>query len=482
LDVFLGSNWNIMVAQAQFITDLLKSLKVKYQELLDDAIEFYEEYESLYGVYAKEKKRIVEIEQQLVTIQNYKEKHGVYPQIKDHTDAETYLDELDRLKSKAEHDLKSVEPEVMKGFERRTTMLSKISKSIAAMMLEDKDASQFIATMMLRAPLPNDHTRCPVNEKSKPIYIAALSACLIKRLIKHNVLDNDYISSRFPTKVEIENGVKEYNQEQTATYIDEVLIPVITACLIHNIGSYSSEAEAIYQGNRYQVLEEQERKTLIQAIHDNTDKYLKFGLGEPSHEQYEDPEVFQQQLDKYTLTKSIVDGYSQALDPIGNLLRLPMIYSSFMMSTKQQHDFRISFKAFDILKGGVDKGVVSKEFGTEFLKMVGHYPLGTGIFFISKETKLPERAVVTGLNPPKTTSAIVKQLTRRQVKFDDHTQVCASKGYIISNEVARRDSDFGTEYYKKQFPNGFFWNPAEPWERDIDHKKFWRRDNNIKSN
>ena len=475
-----------MVAKAQFITDLLKSLKVKYQELLDDAIEFYQEYETLYGVYAKEKRRIREIEHQLTTIQNYKEKHGIYPQIKDQPDAEAYLKELDKLKLRAETDLRKVEPEVVKGFDRRSTMLTSISRKIAVMMMEDKDASQFITTMMLRAPLPNDHTRCPTNEKNKPLYIAALSACLVKRLIKNSGLEaalgSDYITSRFPTKVEIENGVKEYNQEQTEVYINEVLTPIITASLIHNIGSYSPDAEAIYQGNRYQVLEEEERKVLIKAIHDNTDNYLKYGIGKPSHADFEEPELYQKAVDKYQLIAAILDGYSQSLDPHGNLLRVPMIYSSFMMSTKQKHDFRVSFKAFEILKGGVEKGVVHKEFGEEFLRMVGRYPLGTGIFFISRETKMPERAVVTGLNPPKTSSAIVKQLTRRQVKFDDHTQVCASKGYIISNEEARRDSDFGTEYYKKQFAKGFFWNPAEPWERDIDHQKFWRRDNNIKSN
>ena len=480
--MFLGTSWNIIVAQSQFITDLLKSLKIKYQELLDDAMEFYQEYESLYGIYEKETQRIVEIDQQLSTIQKYKEKHGVYPQIKDHADAETYLDELSRLKNRAEHDLQQVKPAVVKGFERRKQMVHGISKSISSMMLADKDASQFITTMMLRAPLPNDHQRCPTNEKNKPIYIAALCVSLISRLIKYSSIENDYIVSRYPTKIEIEYGVKEFDQEQADRYIEEVLTPVITACLIHNIGSYSSEAEDIYQGNRYQVLEEEDRKLLIKAIHDNTDRYFKYGLGKPSYEDFDDPEKYQEELDKFSLTNEILEGYSQALDPIGNLLRLPMIYSSFMMSTKQQHDFRIAFKAYDILKSGIEKGVVNKDFGDEFLKMVGHYPLGTGIFFISKESKLPERAVVTGLNPPVPSSAIVKQLTRRQVKFDDHTQVCASKDYIISNEGARRSSDFGTEYYKKQFPNGFFWNPAEPWERDIDHKKFWRRDNSIKKN
>lgn len=471
-----------MVTPAQFITDVLKSLKIKYQALLDDADQFFLDYDALYGVYAKETNRIKEIQHQLSTIEAYKDENGVYPQIKDHADAATYLDELARLRQRAEHDLQLVEPEVLKGFERRREMLKDISKDIANLMLTDKDASQFIATMMLRAPMPNDHLRCATNEKNKPIYIAALSACLLKRLVKSGVLDNEYIVSRFPNKTEIDNGIKEYDQQQAVKYIDDVLIPVISASLIHNIGSYSPEAQTIYQGNRYQTLEPEKSQRLIAAIHDNTDKYLNYGLGEPHVSHYNDPEKYQQEIDKFALSQAILNGYSQALDPIGNLLRVPMIYSSFLLSTKQKYDFKVCFKAFDILKSGINKSVVHKEIGTEFLKMVGRYPLGTGIFFISKETKLPERAVVTRLNPPMPSSAIVKQLTRRQIKFDDHTQVCASKDFIISNEQARRHSDFGTEYYKKQFPKGFFWNPSEPWERDIDHKKFWRRDNNIKSN
>lgn len=471
-----------MVAQSQFITDLLKSLKSKYQQLIDDAMAFYLEYDEIHGLYARENNRIHEIDQQLATIEAYKEKHGVYPQIKDHETAESYIEELNRLKDRADIDIRRVEPEVFKGFERRNEMLHSMSRSIAQMMITNKDASQFVATMMLRAPLPADHTRCPNNEKSKPVYIAALACCLLKRLVKQNKLDNKYIVTRFPKKIEQEHGLEEYNKEEVDLYITEVLQPIVTACLIHNIGSYSIDAERIYKGSRYKVLEEEDRKRLIKVVHDNTMNYLHYGIGKPSSARMFNPTEYQVAADKFEMMENVIKGYSKADDLLGNLLRVPMIYSSFILSTKQQHDFRITFKAFDILKSGLDKHVIHPLLGKEFLKMVGHYPLGTGIFFISKETNLPERAVVTGLNPPATTSAIVKQLTRRQVKFDDHTQVCVSKDYIISNEAARKASDFGPDYYEKQFPKGYFWNPAEPWERDIDHKKFWRRDNSIKKN
>lgn len=471
------------MAQPQLVTELLKTLKAKYQVVLDDAVLFYEQYESLYGVYAKESQRVIEIKHQLSTIHGYKKKHGSFPKIKGQDSTDAYIKELEKIKQRAQSEIDHVEPDVLEGFEKRQALLTDIANSIAKMMISERDASQFIATMMLRAPLPADSSRCPTNEKNKPIYIAALAISLLKQLTSQQLIEEDYISQRVPPLVPSESHPEqlEYPQEMLSDYINEVLNPIIIAVLIHNIGSYSVEAERIYKGNRYRMLDEEARKSLINIIHSATNDYLHYGFGKPQQEKMDETQ-FELEMGKFELTQNIVNDYPKSQSPIGNLLRIPMIYSSFMLSTKPQHDFKLSFKAYDILKSGIDKNVVYAPYGEVFLNMVGQYPLGCGIFFISKETGLPERAVVSSLNPPKPTSAIVKQLTRRQVKFDDHTQVAASEEYIVSNDIARKKSDFAAPYYKKQFPTGFYWNPAEPWERDIDHQKFWRRDNQIKSN
>lgn len=471
------------MAQPQLVTELLKTLKSKYQIVLDDAVLFYEQYESLYGVYAKESKRVSETEQQLATIHGYKKKHGVFPQIKGQSNAETYIKELEKIKNRAQSEIKIVEPDVLAGFEKRHLLLTDIANSIAKMMIIERDASQFIATMVLRAPLPADSNRCSTNEKTKPLYIAALTISLLKQLTSQQLIDNDYITQRVPPLVPSDTHPDqlEYPADLLNDYINDVITPIIIAVLIHNIGSYSVEAERIYKGNRYRMLDEDARKSLITIIHSNTNNYLHYGFGKPQ-QNTKDKSKFDLEMERFELTESIINNYSKSQSPIGNLLRIPMIYSSFMLSTKPQHDFKLSYKAYDILKSGIDKSVVYPPFGQIFVNMVGQYPLGCGIFFISKETGVPERAVVSSLNPPKPTTAIVKQLTRRQVKFDDHTQVAASEEYIVSNEIARTKSDFAEPYYKKQFPTGFFWNAAEPWERDIDHQKFWRRDNKIKSN
>jgi hypothetical protein len=466
------------------VTELLKSLKSAYQEVIDDAVDFYKEYETVYGLYARQTNKVEEAESQLTTIEKYKEKNGVYPQIKGYDTAEIYIDELNKLKSKAEQDISRVEPTVFKGFERRREWLNSIAKKIAKATLTDRDASQFIGTMMLRTPMPEDVNRCPNNEKNKPIFIAAQMVCLLRKLVETDNITEPFICERLPSLVHDEHhpDILIFDEESVDKYVEQVLTPIIIAALIHQIGSYSIEAELIFAGNRYRPLDETERKKLIRNIYDHSLNYLRYGLGQPQRYQYQLEAEFDDALYGYELTETLISNYTNSKHPMGNLLRIPMIYSSFMLSTKPSHDYKLVFKAYDILQSGVTKEVVYPKFAGVFLDMVGQYPVGSGVFFISKDTRYPERAIVSRINPSQPTSAIVKQLTRRQVMFDDHTQVEVSEDYLINNEDARINSDFTPSYFKKQYPKGFFWNPIEAWERDINHNKFWRRDNSVKRN
>jgi hypothetical protein len=471
------------MSQPQFVTELLNTLKSKYQLVLDDAVEFFAQYKTLHLIYAKESKRFEEIQHQLTTIYNYKKKHNVFPKIKGHSDAKSYLLELEAIKQRSQAEVDKIEPEIFAGFKKRQALLNDIATSIAKSTIHERDASQFIATMMLRAPLPADHNRCEINEKTKPIYISALVISLLTQLIGKGIIDDDYIISRIPSLSEHEKDpdLVEHHAEELNIYITEVLNPIIIAALLQNIGSYCMEAEAIYQGDRFQALDEDDRKVLIKTISENTNTYLNWGYGKPL-ERYWGEEQLNIELDKFDIIESIVKNYPKSQDPMGNLLRIPMIYSSFTLSTKHQHDFRFIFKAYDILNSGIEKKLVYQPYAEVFLNMVGKYPLGSGISFISLETGYPERAIVSALNPPEPTTAVVKQLTRRQVYADDHTQVAVTKDYIVSNSTARKNSEFDTSYYKKQYPNGYFWNPSEAWQIDLEHKKFWRRDNRLKPN
>ena len=473
------------MSQQPFIIELLNDLKLKYVELLDDAAKFYNEYDALYAVYAKEKARIEEIKLQVATIQSYREEYGVYPQIKDHPDAESYLAELDTIKERALQNLKKLEPSVIKGFTQRRAQLEQISNIIVENVIKEKDVNKFLTSIILNAPLENDHTRCPSNEKTKPIYIAAMAGKFLMQLAEQGKIEEAFITERVPKWVDsIEHpNQKELEPEMLKEFKASVLQPVVQAALIHNIGSYSLDAHRIFRGNRYRVLDEPTRKSLVRIIYDNTLNYLKYGLGEPDALRHKingkAPELEQE---KYKLLETLLTNFSKAQHPLGNVIRIPMIYSSFMLSTKLKHDYLLLYKAYDILTSGIEKQVIHPEYARVFQDMVGKYPLGTGLFFISKETHVPERAVVIGLNPSTPKAAIVKQLTRRQLQFDDHTQVEVSPEFNIANEGARRKSDFGPDYFKKQFPSGYYWNPAELWERDIDHNRFWRRDNQLKEN
>lgn len=472
----------------EFTTEQLKELKLLYVELIDNAVTFFQEYPELHLAHTRAAARLEETKRQLETIREYKQEHGVYPKIKNQDNTEEYLVELNAIQHKTEQLVSELAPKIDAGSKFRHALLQEVSNKIATHLFKEKDAAKFLTTMMLRAPLPSDHIRNLNNEKNKPIYIAALTVCFLKRLLRRSMVEHEFITSRIPEMVPSEENPEQMVAEpkMLAKFNSDVVIPLVKAALIHNLGSYSVDADKIYAGNRYRLLEEEDRKRLVRTIHDDTLCYLNEGLGlakiDIAKGEVENAETLKLEKDKFELMKTLITSYTNPRKPLGNILRIPVIYSSFMLSSKPKHKFELIYKAFDILKGGIDKEVMHKDYGEEFLRLVGRYPVGSGINFISKETHLPERAVVIGLNPPKVSTAIVKQVTKRQVQFDDHTQVAVSREYNIAYEEARNTSDFGDEYFEKQFPEGFYWNPAESWERDIDHVKFWRRDNKLKEN
>lgn len=467
-----------------FITDVLQQLKAAYVELVDDATEFFEHFDEVQAVYIRENKKLTEAKQQLKTILNYKAKNGTYPKIKDQDDAAVYVEELNQIKAKAEALLTELSPKVLKGFEKRRKMLDKMATVIIDYTIKDKDAGKFLTTIVLRAPHGQDRSRCPNNEKHRPLYTAALAIQLVAKLAQHNLIDDKYIQLHLPNWQELDELVNPLEDvpEAIENYKKRVLFPIVYACLIQNLGSYSPAAEALYEGKRYRPVDEETRRAQIKTIYEKSLIFFKYGVGLPQLQDFETESEFEQERQRAQMVEDILVNYNNPAHLLGNLIRVPMIYTSFILSTKQKYEYQTIFKAFDVLTSAIKKNIVKKEVADTLKAMVGRFPLGTGIYFISKETKMPERGVVIALDPTSPNNAIVKQLTKRQVQFDDSTQVEVTPEYNLLFEPARKASDFGPAYFKKQFPDGFYWNPADLWERDIDHVKFWRRDNNVKQN
>lgn len=473
------------MSQPLFITDLLQQLKSEYVEVIDDATSFYSKFSELQGFFLREKEKLEEVNNQLKTILGYKQKNGNYPKIKDQADVEVYLSELNQIKKKADENIAQLWPKIQKGFEQRKTILDKLAGALVDAAVKERDAGKFLTTIVLRAPLSGDPSRCPNNEKNRPLYTSALTIQLVSQLAQKELLDNKFIQLNLPNWSQSNEQVTtsdDDDDEALEGYKANVLMPIVKACLLQSIGSYSPEAEALYKGNRYRQVDEKTRKSQAKAIYENTLTYLKWGLGKPNRNEFDDDSLFEKALQRHQIMEEILVNYSNPAHLLGNLIRVPMIYASFILSTKPKFDFPTMFKAYDVLSSAIDKKVVRKDVANILKKMVGRFPLGCGLYFISKETNLPERGVVTTLNPSAPNNAIVKQLTKRQVQFDDITQVEVTPAYNILYEAARSSSDFGPAYFKKQFPDGLYWNPGPLWERDIDHAKFWRRDNKVRKN
>ncbi|MDC2889373.1 hypothetical protein [Psychrosphaera algicola] len=57
-------------------------------------------------------------------------------------------------------------PKIQKGFEQRRTILDKLAGTLVDAAVKERDAGKFLTTIVLRAPLSGDPSRCPNNEKT----------------------------------------------------------------------------------------------------------------------------------------------------------------------------------------------------------------------------------------------------------------------------------------------------------------------------
>ncbi len=116
---------------------------------------------------------------------------------------------------------------------------------------------------------------------------------------------------------------------------------------------------------------------------------------------------------------------------IGNLLKIPQIYTSVILSTKSNYAYEALPKVALVLEKGVEKGVYSKIAVDALLAITGVFPQGYGITYIPKDSDRQdldryEYAIVTGLYPKDVRQPVCRMVTRNL------TYNVSAQGCVIS--------------------------------------------------
>lgn len=271
-----------------------------------------------------------------------------------------------------------------------------------------RNCARLLGSLLLITPTENRKAG-QFNQRSKHLYKAVLSLLLLERMLADNQISNQYVLKHAGHRI---NAPKDKDEAAQCPYRNHVQIPLLLTALMQDIGQYHPDAQAILKGpdgdwDEFRVLEKEPRLRLLKLSYQQTLSYLKTGLGKNVYvgNSRQERDDFNQNEDEklkfiFTLLKSSLDPQQS----IGNLLKVPQVYASVVLSTKAVYDYESLPKAAMVLEKAAEKGALNKTAVDSFVRIVGYFPQGFGVTYIPKDSDRRdldryEYAIVTALYP-----------------------------------------------------------------------------------
>ena len=282
-------------------------------------------------------------------------------------------------------------------------------------------SAKFLGTLLLitdahKDDLPQQH------QLLKPLYKAALALRLVDDVLAKGNIKHSYLGKYI-------DSLSRYtgNQFWLERWKQELAFPIVKAALMQDIGLYHPAAEDVLYGNSkdkdpFRLLDELERKMLLKLNLQHSLAYLKLGLGIPiipanTKQEREKHNFIEQQALDFAL-ETIQDA-TILKNHVGDIIKTPQIYSSFVLSTKSDYNRKDVPKGYMVIEQLMKNGTLEQRIATCFLKMVGYFPQGFGIAYIATDDQgTPkdgfEFAVVNRLYPDSPSEPRVRSVSRNR--------------------------------------------------------------------
>jgi len=296
----------------------------------------------------------------------------------------------------------------------------------------NRKSAQLLGTIQLLSPTEGKRV-AEINECHKPLYKAVLCLRLLEKLLSDNgdTTTDPYIREFLQSN----NKNKQQGNEKNEGYkrfVENVKIPFLMAALIQDIGNFHPESKQIIKGNDakinpFKVLAMEERKKLLQVNYRETIKFLVEGIGTApyignSKEEREQTKLIEQ--NKLLFIKRLLKSAISPKQGIGNLIKVPQIYTSIILSTKDSYNYKLLPKVYQALNQNAEKGICSQVVVDALRMITGDFPQGYGITYIPQDSDGRcgdhyEYAIVTKLYP-KDNSRPICRIATRSLQFICH--------------------------------------------------------------
>lgn len=322
--------------------------------------------------------------------------------------AELKKDELKKAKLKLKEESDRQEKERAKRLQNVMNVCEKIIRLSEGENWEKTQTSSARVLGTLHLLCPTDGINVlKEKQRYKPAYKSVLTMRLLDKLLADDQIVLKYIRSRY-------NPNRRYSalsKDLTPFHLD-VAFPLITAAIFQDIGLMHPQAQKILHGedgqaDKYRVLDKETRIKLLKLNHKYTLDYLQNGLGTERYIGNSKPERDQfeaKQNQKLKLTTELLVGALNPKRGVGNLVKIPQIYASFIFSAKPDQTLFDLPKAGLLINKAAKRSSLSQVAVDSLLQILGHFPQGYGVTYISVNpdgsfSDSFEYAIVAELNP-----------------------------------------------------------------------------------
>jgi len=296
----------------------------------------------------------------------------------------------------------------------------------------NRKSAQLLGTIQLVTPTEGKKVSV-INEQYKPLYKSVLCLRLLDKLCIDEHIIEPYIKAALGENTAIKyTTFAEDNPEAYNVFVETVKIPLVMASLLQDIGNNHPDSLTIlfgadYKEDPFRTLPIEERKTLLQINYRETVKYLVDGIGASMYigNSKADRDKYNMiEQKKLLFIKHLLKSSVNPKKGIGNLLKVPQIYSSIILSTKSSYNYKLLPKVFQVLNQNAERGACCKVVVDCLSKIIGHFPQGYGVTYIPSEQDIYDRyeyAIVSQLYPKSPEHPICRTATRN-LTFISHGQ------------------------------------------------------------
>jgi hypothetical protein len=292
----------------------------------------------------------------------------------------------------------------------------------------NRKSAQFLGTIQLMSPTEGKRI-ARSNEQNKPIYKAVLCLRLLDRLIIDGQVVEPYIN-KFLTDVTPEQYLDfaHHNSDGYQRFVEQVKVPLIMAALVQDVGNYHPKAQAVLYGgdsnlDPFRTLAVEERKELLQINYRETLKYLIEGIGVPAfvgNTQIERDKFLEDEQAKLFFIRHLLKTSINPKNSIGNVLKVPQIYTSIILSTKISYNYKLLPQVFQVLNKNAELGACAQSVVDALYTITGMFPQGFGIVYMpsgemGEQGDWYEYAIVNSLYPEKADQPICRLTTRKLI-------------------------------------------------------------------